>query len=74
MSPPDHSRLESEGSALKSAHETMDRVTEMLTLGRMHHPFRGFLNGAAAIAAAVGLAVLRIANPGEVSLTVAQWA
>lgn len=49
----------------------MDRVSEMLTLGRMRHPFRGFLNGAAAIAAAVGLAVLLVANPGEVTLTVA---
>lgn len=43
----------------------------MLTLGRMNHPFRGLLNGAAAIASIVGLAVLLVVNPGDASLTVA---
>ena len=43
----------------------------MLTLGRMRHPFRGFMNGTAALASVVGLAVLLAANPGEVSLALA---
>lgn len=51
--------------------EAVGPTTEMLKLGRMHHPFRGFMNGAAALAAVVGLAVLLAANPGRVSLTVA---
>ncbi|MDX1448968.1 MAG: hemolysin III family protein [Acidimicrobiia bacterium] len=50
---------------------TADRVSAMLRLGRMHHPFRGFLNGAAAVAAIVGLAALLVMNPGGASLTVA---
>jgi hemolysin III len=56
---------------MKSGRETIERMTTMLTLGRMHHPFRGFLNGAAALAAIVGLVALLVANPGEVSLAVA---
>ncbi|MEX2424090.1 MAG: hemolysin III family protein [Acidimicrobiia bacterium] len=56
---------------MKPSQDTVERVTEMLTLGRMHHPFRGFVNGAAALASIVGLAVLLAANPGEVSLAVA---
>jgi len=56
---------------MKSGRETMERMTTMLTLGRMLHPFRGFLNGAAALAAIVGLVVLLVANPGELTLTVA---
>lgn len=55
---------------MESDRDTLERVA-MMTLGRMHHPFRGFLNGAAAIAAVVGLAVLLVANPGGASLTVA---
>lgn len=43
----------------------------MLTLGRMHHPVRGFVNGTAAIAAVVGLVALLVANPGRLPLTVA---
>lgn len=46
-------------------------MSTMLTLGRMNHPFRGFLNGAAALAAIVGLAALLVMNPGGASLTVA---
>lgn len=46
-------------------------MTTMLTLGRMRHPFRGFLNGAAAVAAIAGLAALLMMNPGGASLTVA---
>lgn len=57
---------------MRSNHETMEGVTTtMLTWRRMNHPFRGFLNGAAAIAAIVGLGVLLVVNPGGVSLTVA---
>jgi hemolysin III len=57
---------------MKPDQKTVERVmTEMVTLGRMRHPFRGFLNGAAALAAVVGLAVLLAVNPGEISLTVA---
>lgn len=57
---------------MKPDRETIELVkTKMLTLGRMHHPFRGFLNGAAALAAIVGLAVLLVVNPGGASLTVA---
>lgn len=57
---------------MKPDRETLELVkTTMVTLGRMHHPFRGFLNGAAAIAAIVGLAVLLVVNPGDASLTVA---
>jgi hemolysin III len=52
-------------------HNTRGLMSGMRTLGRMHHPLRGFLNGAAALAAIVGLAVLLSANPGGVSLTVA---
>jgi hemolysin III len=43
----------------------------MLRLGRMHHPVRAFLNGTAALAAAIGLVVLLVTNPGGVSLGVA---
>ncbi|HSJ28146.1 MAG TPA: hemolysin III family protein [Acidimicrobiia bacterium] len=55
------------------AEAAVDRVTEtaMATLGRMRHPVRGFLNGAAALAAVVGLVVLLVIDPGGVSLTVA---
>ncbi|MEX2278948.1 MAG: hemolysin III family protein [Acidimicrobiia bacterium] len=57
---------------MKPDRETLELVkTTMATLGRMNHPFRGFLNGAAAIAAIVGLAVLLVVNPGGASLTVA---
>lgn len=43
----------------------------MRTLGAMHHPVRGFLNGAAAVASIVGMAVLLSANPGNLTLAVA---
>lgn len=43
----------------------------MRTWGRMNHPVRGILNGAAALAAVVALAVLLAANPGDASLGVA---
>lgn len=43
----------------------------MRTWGRMHHPVRGVLNGAAALAAVVALAVLLAVNPGGSSLGVA---
>lgn len=46
-------------------------MTTMLALGRMRNPFRGFLNGAAAVAAIVGLATLLVVNPGGASLAVA---
>ncbi len=49
----------------------MQRVGAMLTLGRMHHPVRGFLNGAAAVFAAVGLVALLAINPAQLSLRVA---
>lgn len=44
---------------------------KMATLGRMRHPIRGFLNGAAALAALVGLVVLLVTNPAGLSLGVA---
>lgn len=56
---------------VRSGRDTVERMTTMLTLGRMHHPVRGFLNGAAALAAIVGLAALLIVNPGGASLTLA---
>lgn len=56
---------------VKTGRETVERMTAMLTLGRMRHPFRGFLNGAAALGAIVGLAALLVMNPGDASLTVA---
>jgi hemolysin III len=43
----------------------------MLTMGRMHHPVRGFLNGAAAVAAVVGLVALLVVNPAQLSLRLA---
>jgi hemolysin III len=43
----------------------------MLTMGRMHHPVRGLLNGAAAVAAVVGLVALLVANPAQLSLRLA---
>lgn len=46
------------------------RMEGMRMLGRMHHPVRGFLNGAAAIASIVGLLILLAANPAGVSLGV----
>lgn len=45
-------------------------MAAMRMLGRMHHPVRGFLNGAAAIASVVGLLILLAANPGGASLGV----
>jgi hemolysin III len=44
----------------------MDRIT----LGKMQNPVRGFVHGAAAIAALVGLIVLLALNPGGLGLTV----
>lgn len=43
----------------------MDRIT----LGRMQNPVRGFVHGAAAIAAAAGLVALLAVNPGGFGLT-----
>lgn len=43
----------------------------MLTLGRMRHPVRAFLCGTAALAAAIGMVVLLVTNPGGVFLGVA---
>lgn len=46
------------------------RMDGMRMLGRMHHPVRGFLNGAAAIASIVGLLILLSANPAGTSVGV----
>jgi hemolysin III len=56
---------------VKSEDQTFSLNDSMARLGRMCHPVRGFLNGAAAIAAAIGLVVLLVVNPGDLSLTVA---
>jgi len=56
---------------VKSPTFGVTRLDGMLTLGRMHHPVRGLLNGAAALASAVGLAVLLSANPGNLTVAVA---
>jgi hemolysin III len=42
---------------------------ERITLGKMQNPVRGFLHGAAAIAALAGLIVLLALNPGGLGLT-----
>ena len=55
----------------KPERDAVEVMASMLAFGRMLHPFRGFLNGAAALAAIVGLAVLLSVNPGDASLTVA---
>ena len=59
------------GRIVQQARASARGVGAMLTMGRMHHPVRGFLNGAAAVAAVAGLVALLVANPAELSLRLA---